>query len=274
MFVHYHGTKAGFIKKGLANEYRNKIVFISGINGKGGCIYTHDNYFSDLDELLKALIYIRGISINGTIYEPTQEDLKDGDKEYSGEGYRIALGRIRAKLQSLKSESNPEGLTDITVPGISEEGEITFNLGSEFLAAIDETIVEVRKLIKEILPPLKERLQNLRSRIIQGDGIKIESETDENGYDNLTISADIIDDSTETEENEELRKKKTWSIDKLREKINAYRVRLKNGSGTEIEETITDNTTSTQINILVDETSIIISDDNKLSVKEIDGGQY
>lgn len=67
MFVHYSGTKAAFITAGLPSQYTNKIVFIKGgETGTGACVYTHGNYYANVEEALAALKYFSSISAGGT----------------------------------------------------------------------------------------------------------------------------------------------------------------------------------------------------------------
>ena len=66
MFVHYNGTKAEFISSGKAADYVNKIVFIKGgENGTGACIYTHGEYYGNLEEALASLKYFSKVSVGG-----------------------------------------------------------------------------------------------------------------------------------------------------------------------------------------------------------------
>ena len=66
MFVHYSGTKSAFIAAGLPSQYTNKIVFIKGgENGTGACVYTHGNYYANVEEALAALKYFSKISAGG-----------------------------------------------------------------------------------------------------------------------------------------------------------------------------------------------------------------
>ena len=70
MFVHYSGTKAAFIAAGLPSQYTNKIVFIKGgENGTGACVYTHGNYYANVEEALAALKYFSNISAGGVVAE-------------------------------------------------------------------------------------------------------------------------------------------------------------------------------------------------------------
>ena len=70
MFVHYSGTKAAFIAAGLPSQYTNKIVFIKGgESGTGACVYTHGNYYANVEEALAALKYFSKISAGGVTAE-------------------------------------------------------------------------------------------------------------------------------------------------------------------------------------------------------------
>lgn len=66
MFVHYSGTIDQF--KALSNiaDYNSKIVFIKGgSDGKGAAIYTHGNYYANLNEALAGLKYISSVKAGG-----------------------------------------------------------------------------------------------------------------------------------------------------------------------------------------------------------------
>lgn len=66
MFVHYSGTVADFSKLSNISEYANKIVFIKGgADGKGAAIYTHGNYYANLNEALAGLKYISSVKAGG-----------------------------------------------------------------------------------------------------------------------------------------------------------------------------------------------------------------
>ena len=70
MFVHYSGTKAAFIAAGLPSQYTNKIVFIKGgENGTGACVYTHGNYYANVEEAIAALKFFSKVSANGVTAE-------------------------------------------------------------------------------------------------------------------------------------------------------------------------------------------------------------
>ena len=67
MFVHYNGTKADFINAGKAAEYVNHIVFIKGgANGTGACVYTHGEYYGNVEEALTALKYFSKVKVGTT----------------------------------------------------------------------------------------------------------------------------------------------------------------------------------------------------------------
>lgn len=66
MFVHYSGTVADFSKLTNIADYNNKIVFIKGgADGTGAAIYTHGNYYANLNDALTGLKYISSVKAGG-----------------------------------------------------------------------------------------------------------------------------------------------------------------------------------------------------------------
>lgn len=66
MFVHYSGTVADFSKLSNIADYNSKIVFIKGgADGKGAAIYTHGNYYANLNDALAGLKYISSVKAGG-----------------------------------------------------------------------------------------------------------------------------------------------------------------------------------------------------------------
>ena len=66
MFVHYSGTVAQFQALSNISDYANKIVFIKGgADGKGAAIYTHGNYYANLNDALAGLKYISSVKAGG-----------------------------------------------------------------------------------------------------------------------------------------------------------------------------------------------------------------
>lgn len=66
MFVHYSGTVADFSKLSNITDYNNKIVFIKGgADGTGAAIYTHGNYYANLNDALAGLKYISSVKAGG-----------------------------------------------------------------------------------------------------------------------------------------------------------------------------------------------------------------
>ena len=222
IFLHYQGTKAGFIEKGYQTQYEREIVFISGADGKGECIYARGKYFADFSELIKNLSFLKGIkTVNSG--ETEEQNLS-----ISGGGNLKLSVSENLKIIAKKLKGTDE---------VEEDIEVSLD--------ISETLAE--------------RVNNLKARIKPGNGIKIEQ--DEEDTTSIVVSVDVIDDSLEESP------KKTWSIDKIREAVNS--IKVKTGIGTETKET----TEGIEINILTDQSSIVIKD-NKLTVEMIDGGEY
>ena len=116
MFIHYNHTKAEFIAAGLESTYANSIVFISGADKEAPCIYTHNNYFANVQDALDAiasLSYIKGVKV--------------GDKTFTapanGEGAVIPF-----------ASADPA-----TVSVDTQAGTITFGLTDPFKAKVDNT---------------------------------------------------------------------------------------------------------------------------------------
>lgn len=66
MFVHYSGTVDAFSKLSNIADYNNKIVFIKGgTDGTGAAIYTHGNYYANLNDALAGLKYISSVKAGG-----------------------------------------------------------------------------------------------------------------------------------------------------------------------------------------------------------------
>ena len=62
MFVHYNGTVAEFKQLTNIADYANKIVFIKGgADGTGAAIYTHGEYYANLNAALAGLKYISSV---------------------------------------------------------------------------------------------------------------------------------------------------------------------------------------------------------------------
>ena len=66
MFVHYNGTVAQFKQLTNIADYANKIVFIKGgSDGTGAAIYTHGEYYANLNDALAGLKYISSVKAGG-----------------------------------------------------------------------------------------------------------------------------------------------------------------------------------------------------------------
>lgn len=133
MFVHYHGTKAGFISKGYTETYNNCIVFIKGgSDGKGECIYTHGNFFANFNELISTLYYVKGVVINGVTYNTVQ-----------GGGYLEFSGKDPATVEVNVGSGGIEiGLSDDFKKNINNIEQTLTTISSDYLKSEDRTSLE------------------------------------------------------------------------------------------------------------------------------------
>lgn len=272
MFVNYLGTKEKFIEKGYEKIYKDHIVFIRDIEGNNGCIYTRNNYFADFQSLLNAVSFVKGVKLGEKLYEAPK-----------GGGYLS----LSAKIHYLKNIVDPknESGEDNTVPVPFEisyddtTSSIRFGLSDEFIKQINNIIDELLKIkgdyltsedLKNLkgdvsedyntLEKIESKIKNFKNDIVAGDRIEI---TQDEETSKITISAGSeIDDTTESEE---LIKKRTWSIEKIKSTIENHK--LISGKAITIDE---DNT----INVNIDRSSIILNDQNELAISNIDGGTY
>lgn len=69
-FKVYKGTKDTFISTNKAEQYKDAIVFITGGTGneKNSCIFAQGTYFANISELIKAINYVKGITVSGIPY--------------------------------------------------------------------------------------------------------------------------------------------------------------------------------------------------------------
>ena len=116
MFIHYDHTVAEFKAAGFESTYANSIVFISGAGSETPCIYTHNNYYGNVQEALDALAqlsYIKGVKV--------------GDKTFTapanGEGAIIPFASADPATVSIDTNA----------------GTITFGLTDAFKAKVNNT---------------------------------------------------------------------------------------------------------------------------------------
>ena len=124
MFVHYDHTIAEFKAAGLETTYANSIVFISGAGSEKPSIYTHNNYFGDVQSALNALndfqtqvynkrSYIKGVKVGDTTFVAPD----------NGQGAIIPFASLDPST--------------ITVDAAS--GTITIGLRDEFVSKVNNT---------------------------------------------------------------------------------------------------------------------------------------
>lgn len=154
MFVHYHGTKAGFISKGYSETYKNCVVFIKGGNdGKGECIYTHGNYFANFSELISTLCFVKGVVINDVTYNTAV-----------GGGYLEFSGKDPTTVEvSVGSGGIEIGLSEDFKNNIKQIEQTLTTINSDYLKSEDRENLEnlINEVKTEILGEVTEDYNNL-----------------------------------------------------------------------------------------------------------------
>lgn len=119
MFVHYNGTVAAFKAAGLETTYNNHIVFIKGgADGTGQAIYTHGEYYGNLNEALAALeAKVNGLKYFSQITDGTntaKSAIADGTITFSAVDPASVTVEVDARGVSF-------GLSDAFVKKVNED---------------------------------------------------------------------------------------------------------------------------------------------------------
>lgn len=69
-FKVFKGTKESFISSGKATTYADAVVFITGGEGnaKNSCIYAQGTYFANIQQMMEAVNFVKGINVGGVSY--------------------------------------------------------------------------------------------------------------------------------------------------------------------------------------------------------------
>lgn len=207
MFIYYHGTKADFEKKNLAEIYSKDIVFIKGgSNGKGECIFTRGNFFGNFEELIGTLNFVKGAAIKITDPETgsSQWSLLDAA---SGGGYialdtatpyyinvgsgstGIEISLTEQFLNDLKTiEKDLEDLGDRLE---TLENKLNPDYEGNILDTLYNTIVGNVSQDYNTLEKLEGKIKSLLSKLKSGNGLDLVTDT-ETG----TVTANVLVDET------------------------------------------------------------------------------
>lgn len=141
----FNGTKAEFIAAGHNVTYNDYICFIkdSANAGAGACIYTKGVWFANFAELIAALAYVKGVSINGKSYNAA-----------NGGGY-------------LKFEASDPSTVAINA---SEDG-ITIGLTPAFVKSVNDVIAQSSEIAADYLKAedrtaLEQLIANAKSELL------------------------------------------------------------------------------------------------------------
>lgn len=69
-FKVFKGTKETFISSGKATTYADAVVFITGGEGnaKNSCIFAQGTYFANIQQMMEAVNFVKGINVGGVSY--------------------------------------------------------------------------------------------------------------------------------------------------------------------------------------------------------------
>lgn len=107
MFVHYNGTVEAFKAAGLETTYNKHIVFIKGgADGTGQAIYTHGEYYGNLNEALAAL----QAKVNDLKYF-SQVKVNDSLLSASAANSILSFQAAQGQTELVKIDGNEKGVT-------------------------------------------------------------------------------------------------------------------------------------------------------------------
>lgn len=132
-FKQYNGTKAAFISAGLPETYFDNLVLIKGDeSGNGSCLYIRGVYVANFSELIAALNYVKGISVDGTSYNAAR-----------GGGY-IDFAATDPATIAVNVDSNgiKIGLTTAFVKSVNDVIAAVATISGDYLKASDRTALE------------------------------------------------------------------------------------------------------------------------------------
>lgn len=131
----FDGTKAEFANQGkaLADE-KGLIVFIKDASnsGAGACIYAKGMYFGDVQTMIAAMSYLKGISIGGVTYNAA-----------AGGGYlKIEAADPATVAVTVDSDGVKIGLTAAFVKSVNDTATQLATIAGDYLKAADRTALE------------------------------------------------------------------------------------------------------------------------------------
>lgn len=229
-FKIYNGTKQAFIDSGKASSNTDAIVFITGgtEGDKSSCIYTQGSYFGSITELMKAINYVKGISVGGQSYnvaagggyvafgaaDPSTVVVNAGQNGVEigltsafvtkVNGTANALGNTSDTANSQGSAfariANLAALVSDLTGGSTDsiEGQINSaieNLKEEILGPIDEgDFLTIADANDEILA-LTSRIDNLKGSGSGGELVQVSVSTSKGEVNSVTVNEDELDKS-------------------------------------------------------------------------------
>ena len=137
-FKEFSGNRTAFVNGGYETTYANNIVFIKdeANNGVGACIFTRGMYFADMQSLISALSFVKGINVGGTNYNAAQ-----------GGGYVKFEAADPATVVYVESNGVKIGLSSAFVEAHNQVISDVATIKADYLKASDKQ--ELTKLVND-----------------------------------------------------------------------------------------------------------------------------
>lgn len=131
----YDGSRAAFLADTTAKltaDNQNLIVFITGAesDGKDACIYAQGMFFADVQSIISALAFVKGINVDGTNYNAAM-----------GGGYVKFSAADPATVVYVEADGVKIGLSSTFVDKVNNTATQLATIAGDYLTSADKTVL-------------------------------------------------------------------------------------------------------------------------------------
>lgn len=198
-FLVHRGTKETFMSLEKAADYKDAVVFITG-NGDASksCIYAQDTYFANLFEFINTVNYVKGVNVEGHLYNAAQgggylsfaaSDPTITRVQVSETGIQIGLtdtfinkiDTIESNLGSTSASPVKNGNAFERIAHLAELLDLLTGTGSNSISGqITEAIANLETKFNTVTTELQNKINDLESKVKELQEVIIEKGEDFN----------------------------------------------------------------------------------------------
>lgn len=198
-FLVHRGTKETFMSLEKAADYKDAVVFITG-NGDASksCIYAQDTYFANLFEFINTVNYVKGVNVEGHLYNAAQgggylsfaaSDPTITRVQVSETGIQIGLtdtfinkiDTIESNLGSTSASPVKDGNAFERIAHLAGLLDLLTGTGSNSISGqITEAIANLETKFNTVTTELQNKINDLESKVKELQEVIIEKGEDFN----------------------------------------------------------------------------------------------